>query len=89
VGLTFKGCTFRETTITGDLSNVRFTDCDFAETEFRATGAAKCDLRGSRLRSAKGLLSLRGAKISPEQAVAASNLIAAEAGLIVIGDDDA
>ncbi len=35
------------------------------------------------MNSAKGLLSLRGATISAEQAVSVSLLIAAEAGLIV------
>jgi uncharacterized protein YjbI with pentapeptide repeats len=80
----FRGCTFREATISGDLSNVRFQDCDFVETEFRVTRAAKCDLRSSRIDSSKGLLSLRGAMISPEQAVAISGMIAAEAGLIVV-----
>jgi uncharacterized protein YjbI with pentapeptide repeats len=79
----FTGCSFREATISGDLSNTRFIDCDFADTEFRATRATKCDLRSSRLTSARGLLSLRGATITPDQAVAISTLIAAEAGLIV------
>ncbi len=79
----FTRCSFREATISGDLSNTRFVDCDFVETEFRATRAAKCDLRSSRLASARGLLSLREATISSEQAVAVSLLIAAEAGLIV------
>lgn len=79
----FTGCTFKEATIGGDLSNTRFVDCDFVDTEFRAKRAAKCDLRSSRLNSARGLLSLRGATISPEQAVAISTIIAAEAGLIV------
>lgn len=79
----FRGCTFREATISGDLSNVWFQDCDFVETEFRVRRAAKCDLRSSRFDSSKGLLSLRGATISPEQAVAISGMIASEAGLIV------
>jgi uncharacterized protein YjbI with pentapeptide repeats len=82
-GAVFTGCSFRESTIGGDLSNVRFVDCDFLDTEFRATRAARCDLRSSRIASARGLLSLRGATISSEQAVAVSTMIAAEAGLIV------
>lgn len=81
----FVGCSFREATISGDLSNTVFADCDFTETEFRVARAKECDLRTSRLDSARGLLSLRGAMISPEQAVAASTMIAAEAGLIVSG----
>jgi uncharacterized protein YjbI with pentapeptide repeats len=79
----FTGCSFREATISGDLSNVLFLDCDFVDTEFRVNRAAKCDLRTSRLTTARGLLSLRGATISPEQAVSISAQLAAEAGLIV------
>lgn len=79
----FTGCSFREATISGNLSNVLFLDCDFVDTEFRATRAAKCDLRSSRLTSARGLLTLRGATISTDQAVSISALIATEAGLIV------
>jgi uncharacterized protein YjbI with pentapeptide repeats len=79
----FLGCSFREATISGNLSNVVFADCDFIDTEFRVNQAKNCDLRTSRIDSARGLLSLRGATISPEQAVAASGRIATEAGLIV------
>jgi uncharacterized protein YjbI with pentapeptide repeats len=79
----FVGCSFREATISGDLSNTVFAGCDFTETEFRVTRAKDCDLRGSRLEGARGLLSLRGATISLEQAVTASAMIMAEAGLIV------
>jgi hypothetical protein len=85
-GARFSGCSFREATIGGDLSGVSFSDCDFVDTEFRAVRAARCDLRGSRIDSARGLLSLRGAMISAEQAVSASIVIAAEAGLVV-GDE--
>lgn len=81
----FTGCSFRETTISGNLSDVLFQDCEFTDTEFRATRATRCDLRTSRFTSARGLLSLRGAMISPDQTVAIAALIAAEAGLIVSG----
>jgi uncharacterized protein YjbI with pentapeptide repeats len=79
----FTGCSFRETTISGDLSDVLFLDCDFTDTEFRASRATRCDLRTSRISSARGLLSLRGAMISPDQTISIATLIAAEAGLIV------
>ena len=79
----FSGCSFREATISGDLSNTLFLDCDFVGTEFRARRASKCELRTSRLAEARGLLTLKGATISLEQAVAMSAVIAAEAGLIV------
>jgi uncharacterized protein YjbI with pentapeptide repeats len=81
----FSGCSFREATISGDLSNTVFQDCDFVGTEFRVRRAAKCELRTSRLAEARGLLTLKGATISMEQAVAMSAVIAAEAGLIVSG----
>jgi uncharacterized protein YjbI with pentapeptide repeats len=81
----FVGCSFREATISGDLSNTVFQDCDFTGTEFRARSASKCDLRSSRLTEARGLLTLKGATISVEQAVAVSAMIAAEVGLIVAG----
>ncbi|MGH3707533.1 MAG: pentapeptide repeat-containing protein [Pseudonocardiaceae bacterium] len=66
----FVGCSFRETVISGCLSGVVFPDCDFTDTEFEAASAKGCDLRMSRLVGARGLLSLRGALITTEQAVA-------------------
>lgn len=79
----FSRCSFRETLLVGDLSNVVFADCLFAGTEFEATAAAGCDLRGSTFEGAKGLLSLRGARISSEQALSAAAAIASESGLVV------
>ena len=79
----FDGCSFREAVITGDLSGVVFSNCDLIGTEFTASRAQGCDLRGSRLGAVRGLLSLRGAKISADQAVDVADALAAEAGLIV------
>jgi uncharacterized protein YjbI with pentapeptide repeats len=79
----FDGCSFREAVISGDLSGVVFSDCDLTGTEFAASRAQGCDLRGSRLGAARGLLSLRGAKISADQAVDVADALAAEAGLVV------
>jgi uncharacterized protein YjbI with pentapeptide repeats len=79
----FIGCSFREATIRGDLSDVLFLDCDFVATEFRASRADRCDLRGSRFAGGRGLLTLRGATISSDQVVSICTLIAAEAGLRV------
>ncbi|OXM47274.1 hypothetical protein CFP71_35650 [Amycolatopsis thailandensis] len=81
----FSGCSFRETVFSGDLSRLTFVDCDFTETEFAATGAADCDLRGSRLSGVRGLLTLRGAKITADQAVSIAGILAAESGLRVVG----
>ncbi|MGH3867609.1 MAG: pentapeptide repeat-containing protein [Pseudonocardiaceae bacterium] len=79
----FIGCSFRETVISGCLSGVVFLDCDFADTEFEAVSAKGCDLRMSRLAGARGMLSLRGALITAEQAVSVADRLAVEAGLIV------
>lgn len=79
----FKECSFRETAISGYLSGVVFMDCDFADTEFEAASAKGCDLQTSRLVGARGLLSLRGALITAEQAVSVAPRLATEAGLIV------
>ncbi|MGK4594802.1 pentapeptide repeat-containing protein [Amycolatopsis sp. w19] len=79
----FSGCSFRETVFSGDLSRLTFVDCDFTETEFAATSAVDCDLRGSRLSGVRGLLTLRGAKITGEQAVSVAGILATESGLSV------
>ncbi|WP_409493022.1 pentapeptide repeat-containing protein [Amycolatopsis sp. cmx-11-12] len=81
----FSGCSFRETVFSGDLANLTFVDCQFTDTEFAVTGAAGCDLRGSRLSGVRGLLTLRGAKITSEQAVSLAGIIATESGLSVVG----
>jgi uncharacterized protein YjbI with pentapeptide repeats len=84
-GLTvFAGCSLREAVIAGDLSNTVFTDCDLTGAEFRATRATGCDLRGSRVATAHGLLTLRGAILTAEEAISAAMTIAADAGLTVI-----
>lgn len=79
----FVGCSFRETVVSGCLSGVVFLDCNFADTEFETASAQGCDLRMSRLAGARGLLSLRGALITAEQAASVADRLATEAGLIV------
>ncbi|GAB2991960.1 pentapeptide repeat-containing protein [Amycolatopsis acidiphila] len=81
--MVFYRCTFRETAITGDLSRVVFADCDLAGAEFDAAQATGCDLRGSQLAGAQGLLTLSGATISTEQAVSVAVQLATECGLRV------
>jgi uncharacterized protein YjbI with pentapeptide repeats len=82
----FDGCTFTDAMVGGDLSAVVFTGCTFDGAEFAATAANGCDLRGSRLGGARGLLTLRGARITADQAVAAAPRLASEAGLAVEAD---
>ncbi|SDE01691.1 pentapeptide repeat-containing protein [Actinokineospora iranica] len=80
----FRGCSFRESVLTGDLSNVVFDNCELTGTEFEATRAAGCDLTESRLTGIRGLLTLRGARINDDQASVLAGQIASEAGLTVI-----
>lgn len=81
--LAFAGCSFAEAVLSGDLSGVVFVDCAFAGAEFAAARAEGCDLRGSRLGGARGLLTLRGARVTEDQTVAVASRLAAEAGLTV------
>lgn len=78
----FTGCSFREATLRGNLSDVPLVDCDLRQVEFQATRAERCDLRGSRLDEAQGLL---GAMITAQQALLVAPRLAAEAGLRVSG----
>ncbi|BCJ38511.1 hypothetical protein Athai_60140 [Actinocatenispora thailandica] len=82
----FEGCAFGSAQLGGDLRNVLFVDCELDGVEFAATAAAGCDLTGSRIAGARGLHSLRGARISPEQAAVAGAQLAREAGLQVSAD---
>jgi uncharacterized protein YjbI with pentapeptide repeats len=79
----FAGCSFAEAVLCGDLSAVVFADCTFAGAEFAATAAEGCDLRGSRLAGARGLLTLRGARVTADQTLAVAARLAVEAGLTV------
>jgi uncharacterized protein YjbI with pentapeptide repeats len=82
----FDGCTFAEAVIGGDLSAVVFTGCGFDGAEFAAIAAAGCDLRGSRLGGARGLLTLRGARVTTDQTVSFAPRLASEAGFTVEAD---
>jgi uncharacterized protein YjbI with pentapeptide repeats len=82
----FDGCTFTDAMIGGDLSAVVFTGCTFENAEFAATAAAGCDLRGSRLGGARGLATLRGARVTADQTVTIAGRLAAELGLTVEPD---
>lgn len=80
----FQNCSFREARLVGDLSDVIFADCDFAGAEFNAQRAEHCDLSGSRLVGARGLLTLRGARITQDQAISVADALAVQAGLLVV-----
>jgi uncharacterized protein YjbI with pentapeptide repeats len=81
--IVFHRCTFKEATLSGDLSGVVFSDCELGMAEFQARRAANCDLTSSRLPGASGLLTLVGAKITEEQASALSIQLASEVGFVV------
>jgi uncharacterized protein YjbI with pentapeptide repeats len=79
----FDGCTFTDAVVGGDLSSVLFVNCSFDGAEFAATAAAGCDLRSCKLGAARGLLTLRGARVTADQAVAFAPRLASEAGFTV------
>ncbi|MBB5152523.1 pentapeptide repeat-containing protein [Saccharopolyspora phatthalungensis] len=81
--LAFNECLFREATISGDLSNVVFQDCSLDGVEFESTKAMGCDLTTSQITGARGLIGLRGARVTAEQATSVAIQLAAEAGLTV------
>jgi uncharacterized protein YjbI with pentapeptide repeats len=82
----FDGCTFAGAMVGGDLSAVVFAGCTFEDAEFAATAAEGCDLRGSRLGGARGLATLRGARLTADQTVTVAPRLAAELGLTVDAD---
>lgn len=80
----FHRCSFREARIVGDLSDVVFSECDFTGADFAAQQAKGCDLPESNLVGAHGLLTLRGARITQDQAISIADTLATEAGFVVV-----
>jgi uncharacterized protein YjbI with pentapeptide repeats len=81
--LVFERCSLREATLAGDLSDVVFADCEFPGAEFAAQRAERAEFTGSRLDGARGLSTLRGARITRDQAVSVADMLATEAGLVI------
>ncbi|MFG3338753.1 pentapeptide repeat-containing protein [Glycomyces sp. NPDC048151] len=80
----FERCRFKESSFTGNLSKVAFIDCDLADADFSAVADARgLDLRESKLVGAKGLLSLRGARVTDDQVLQIAGDLARETGLVV------
>lgn len=79
----FEECSLREAVVSGDLSKAVFNGCALDDTEFAASNAAGCDLRGSYLGGVRGLSTLRGAIVDTEQVITAAVQIARAAGLDV------
>jgi uncharacterized protein YjbI with pentapeptide repeats len=66
----FERCRFTNATFLGDFSKAVFIDCAFPGADFsRVANAKGCDLRRADLGGITGLMSLRGALITPDQAV--------------------
>lgn len=77
----FERCRFMNATFLGDLSKAVFIDCTFPGADFSRVGNAKgCDLRRADLSGITGLMSLRGALITADQAVAIAGELAIAAG---------
>jgi uncharacterized protein YjbI with pentapeptide repeats len=77
----FERCRFMNATFLGDFSKTVFIDCAFPGADFsRVSNAKGCDLRRSELAGITGLMSLRGALITADQAVAIAGELATAAG---------
>ncbi|MFC3493216.1 pentapeptide repeat-containing protein [Glycomyces rhizosphaerae] len=77
----FERCRFMNATFLGDLSKTVFIDCTFPGSDFsRVANAKGCDLRRSQLSGITGLMSLRGALITADQAVDIAGELATAAG---------
>ncbi|MEU5155234.1 pentapeptide repeat-containing protein [Glycomyces sp. NPDC021274] len=77
----FERCRFMNATFLGDLSRTVFIDCAFPGADFsRVSNAKGCDLRRAELSGINGLMSLRGALITADQAVEIAGELATAAG---------
>lgn len=80
----FERCRFAEAEFSGNLARAVFLDCDLANADFSGvTDARGLDLRESKLAGAKGLLALRGARVTGDQVLQIAGDLAREAGLAV------
>lgn len=77
----FERCRFTNATFLGDLSKAVFIECSFPGVDFsRVANAKGCDLRRSELGGITGLMSLKGALITADQAVEIAGELATAAG---------
>jgi uncharacterized protein YjbI with pentapeptide repeats len=70
------------------LDRVQFPDCDLSGADFSNARCSEVDLRGARLDALKGIGSLRGATIGPEQLYVLAPGLAAAVGMSVREPDD-
>lgn len=77
----FERCRFQNATFLGDLSKTVFIECTFPGADFsRVSNAKGCDLRRAELGGITGLMSLKGALITADQAVEIAGELAVAAG---------
>lgn len=77
----FERCRFMNATFLGDFSKAVFIDCTFPGADFsRVANAKGCDLRRSEMTGITGLMSLKGALITADQAVDIAGELATAAG---------
>jgi uncharacterized protein YjbI with pentapeptide repeats len=77
----FERCRFMNATFLGDFSKAVFIECAFPGADFsRVANAKGCDLRRADLSGITGLMSLRGALITADQAVDIAGELATAAG---------
>lgn len=80
----FNKCRFKDAEFSGNLSKAVFVDCDLAGADFSAVIDARgLDLRESKIEGAKGLLALRGARVTGNQVLQVAGDLAREVGLAV------
>jgi len=79
--MVFERCRFMNATFVGDFSKTVFIDCKFPGADFsRVANAKGCDFRRAELSGITGLMSLRGALITADQAVEIAGELAIAAG---------
>ena len=70
------------------LDRVHLTECDLTAADFSNARCTELDLRGARLEGVKGIGSLRGAIIGPEQLYGLAPGLAAAVGIAVREPED-
>ncbi|WP_158630389.1 pentapeptide repeat-containing protein [Glycomyces terrestris] len=77
----FERCRFTNATFLGDFSKAVFIECSFPGADFsRVSNAKGCDFRRAELGGITGLMSLKGALITADQAVEIAGELAVAAG---------
>jgi uncharacterized protein YjbI with pentapeptide repeats len=81
----FEDCTFRDASLLGRLDGFTFARCRLDGLTFEAVSADDCDLQDAQLGGARGLVTLRGARISRDQVADVAVDVLDELGILVGG----